>query len=244
MADVSACFLGDPEPGDQPVPLRYSCSTHHRHTAGQRVPDSQETKMTNSSIRLSTRVVGILVLIPLAAIVTWWVVELNDLWPRGQALKDALSPMISQDGTNQSIVASAILTNYSEIRGNAARWSGIYWGCTFGAALFSALAGLILKLESIPIEDKPRKDVSATLAVTAAILVTISTSGDFQRKWQANRIAAAELERAGYAFLGSGGTDPLPFHATIGKTLHKRHMAIVGGSEEEASSYEGIKDGS
>lgn len=106
-------------------------------------------------------------------------------------------------------------------------------GCTFVAALFSALAGLVLKLESIPIEDKPRKDVSATLAVTAAILITISTSGDFQRKWQANRIAAAELELAGYAFLESGGTDPLPFHAIIGKTLHKRHMAIVGGSEED-----------
>ena len=189
--------------------------------------------MTNNGIRLSTSVIGILVLILVAAVVSWWVAESNNLWPRGQALMEALSSMISQEKTDQSIVARAILTNYVEIRGNASRWSGIYWGCTFVAALFSALAGLILKLESIPIEDKPRKDVSATLAVTAAILITISTSGDFQRKWQANRIAAAELERAGYAFLESGGTDPLPFHAIIGKTLHKRHMAIVGGSEEE-----------
>jgi len=199
--------------------------------------------MTNNGIRLSKSVIRILVLVPIVAIISWWVVEAYDLWPRGQALKDALSPMISEEKTDQSIVAKAILTNYTEIRGNASRWSGIYWGCTFIAALFSALAGLILKLESIPIEDKPRKDVSATLAVTAAILITISTSGDFQRKWQANRIAAAELERAGYAFLESGGEEPRSFHATIGKTLHKRHMAIVGGSEEEIILYEGKKGG-
>jgi hypothetical protein len=204
----------------------------------------QEIKMANNGLRLSKNVVGILVVVPIIAIVSWWVVEAYDLWPRGQALKDALSPIISHENTNQSIVAKAILTNYLEIRGNASRWSGIYWGCTFVAALFSALAGLILKLESIPIADKPRKDISATLAVTAAIVVTISTSGDFQRKWQANRIAAAELERVGYAFLESGGAEPLYFYSVIGKTLHRRHMAIVGGSEEESNSYKGVKTGS
>jgi hypothetical protein len=152
--------------------------------------------------------------------------------------------MITNEITEQSIAATAIRTNYLEIRGNASRWSGIYWGCTFAAALFSALAGLILKLESLPIEEKPRKDISATLAVTAAILITISTSGDFQRKWQANRIAAAELERAGYTFLAAGGETPRSVHATIGKILHRRHMAIVGSTEGEAISLDSIVDGS
>ena len=189
--------------------------------------------MTSSRIRLNTSVVGGLILVPLILVLVWWLLESNDTWPRGQALENALSPVIADEATDQAIVARAILTNYLEIRANASRWSGVYWGCTFLAALFSALAGLILKLESIPLAEKPRKDISAALAVTAAILVTISTSGDFQRKWQANRIAAAELERAGYAFLASGGIDPLSYHTIIGNTLRQRHMAIVGGNDRE-----------
>jgi hypothetical protein len=200
--------------------------------------------MTYNGIRLSKSIVGVLVSLPIAAVVIWVIMESNDSWPRGQALSHALTPMITNENTEQSIAAAAIRTNYLEIRGNASRWSGVYWGCTFAAALFSALAGLILKLDSLPIEEKPRKDVSATLAVTAAILVTISTSGDFQRKWQANRIAAAELERAGYAFLASGGINPRAVHATIGKTLHRRHMAIVGSTEGETISYVPMEDGS
>ena len=200
--------------------------------------------MTYNGIRMSTSVVSVLVSLPIAAVVIWAIMVSNNAWPRGQALNDALTPMITVEKTDQSIVAAAILTNYLEIRGHASRWSGVYWGCTFAAALFSALAGLVLKFESLPIEEKPRKDVSATLAVTAAILVTISTSGDFQRKWQANRIAAAELESIGYALLASGGINPRSFHATIGKTLHRRHMAIVGSTEGETISHELIEDGS
>jgi hypothetical protein len=59
------------------------------------------------------------------------------------------------------------------------------------------------KLESILRNEAIKKDVAA--AVAAAILITISTSGDFQRKWQANRTAAAELERIGYDFLEKSG---------------------------------------
>ena len=190
--------------------------------------------MTNSRIRLKISVLGVLIMVPMMPVIVWWVLESNDMWSRGQALENALRPVIENKTTDKAVVAKAILTNYLEIRGNASRWSGVYWSCTFLAALFSALAGLILKIESLPIEEKPRKDVSATLAVTAAILVTISTSGDFQRKWQANRIAAAELEGAGYAFLASRGKNPLSYHAIIGKTLYQRHMAIVGGSDREA----------
>lgn len=46
------------------------------------------------------------------------------------------------------------------------------------------------------------------MAVGAALLITVSTSGDFQRKWQANRIAAAELERLGYLLLETGADQP------------------------------------
>ena len=63
-------------------------------------------------------------------------------------------------------------------------------------------------------------------------MITISTSGDFQRKWQANRIAAAELERTGYEFLEKDGAEARSYLAAVGPILLRRHLAIVGGSEQ------------
>jgi hypothetical protein len=84
--------------------------------------------------------------------------------------------------------------------------------------------------------------LAALLAVASALMVTISTSGDFQRKWQANRIAAAELERTGYEFLQRDGADARSSLAAVGLILHGRHMAIVGGSEQRSPSKDSAKE--
>lgn len=182
--------------------------------------------------RSSFRIITILVVVVLATAIAWWALETRNTWPRGQALADALTPVTLEAGTDRALVAQTILTNYREVRANAKRWSGVYWGCTFVAALFSALAGLILKLESLPLGEKAKKDIAAVLAVSAAILVTISTSGDFQRKWQANRVAAAELEQAGYTFLADQAGAARPYLNVVARILHQRHLAIVGLGEE------------
>ena len=83
--------------------------------------------------------------------------------------------MIEKQNTEQSLVARAILDNYLETRANAARWSGVYWGFTFAAAVLSALAGLILKLETMVKNEGVKKDVAAAFAVAAALLITIRT---------------------------------------------------------------------
>lgn len=160
-------------------------------------------------------------------------------WPRSDALSVALQPLLNEQAGDQSLVASAILENYNETRSNAARWSGVYWGFTFLAATLSALAGLILKVESI-LKDRQemKKDIAALLAVVSALLITISTSGDFQRKWQANRVAASELERTGYAFLEKKTADPRKYFADIGNILHKRNLAIVGNIDQRQSETE------
>ena len=77
--------------------------------------------------------------------------------------------------------------------------------------------------------------------MAAALLITISTSGDFQRKWQANRIAAAELERTGYEFLEKDGADARSYLAAVGPILLRRHLAIVGGSEPRKAPPEPAK---
>jgi hypothetical protein len=100
------------------------------------------------------------------------------------------------------------------------------------------LAGLVLKLESILKNEAVKKDVAAAFAVTAAVLITISTSGDFQRKWQANRTAAAELERLGYDFLATNGASPRSYLAAVGKILMTRHSAILGSTDPARTAAE------
>lgn len=175
--------------------------------------------------------IGLLVVAVLVA-ATWGFFAYRATWPRGEALEAALKPLIDKKGTEQSLVASAILDNYVETRANASRWSGIYWGFTFAAAALSALAGLVLKLESLIKKEAVKKDIAALFSIAAALLITISTSGDFQRKWQANRIAAAELERTGYELLEKDGANPRSYLANVGQVLLRRHMAIVGSTEQ------------
>ena len=163
----------------------------------------------------------------------WLFLESRDTWPRGEALSMALRPIIENPNTDQSLVARAILDSYLETRADASRWSGVYWGFTFAAAALSALAGLILKFETIVKNEGVKKDWAASLSITAALLITISTSGDFQRKWQANRIAAAELERIGYEFLEKDAANARSYLAPVGQTLFRRHMAIVGSTEKQ-----------
>lgn len=162
----------------------------------------------------------------------WWCYEHRDTWQRGEALSTAMKTVIDRAGTDQSLVAGIILDSYQETRSNAARWSGIYWGFTFFAAIFSALAALVLKAETIIRNEAAKKDIAALLSVMAALFVTVSTSGDFQRKWQANRVAAAELERAGYRFLENNGAEPRSYLASVGDILLRRQLAIAGGSEK------------
>ena len=160
----------------------------------------------------------------------WWFFHYRSTWPRGEALCSALAPLIGGTNADTSLTASAILDNYVETRANASRWSGIYWGFSFGAAALSALAALILKLESFLKNEGVKKDLAAMLSICAALLVTVSTSGDFHRKWQANRIAAAELERLGYQFLVQPDAKPRAYLSSVATILHTRHVVIVGTS--------------
>ena len=168
----------------------------------------------------------------------WWYLNAKGTWQRGEALAIALQPTIDGKNEEKALVARVILNNYRETRGNAVRWSGVYWGFTFTAAIFSALATLILKLESFIRNDSTKKDLAAALSVTAALLITISTGGDFQRKWQANRVAAAEIESTGYKFLEKNGENARSYLDAIGRSMLKRQLSIVGSTQQTDSAQE------
>ena len=96
----------------------------------------------SSSVGL--RVLACILVLAVVTASTWWFLEERNTWPRGEALGDALRPVVEGKNSEQALVARAIWDNYLETRSNASRWSGVYWGFTFTAAVFSALAALCL----------------------------------------------------------------------------------------------------
>jgi len=137
-----------------------------------------------------------------------------------------------------------IIKNYHEFRGNTVRWSAAYFGCLFGSASLSALAALFLKLEVLRDSPKLRTDIAASLATVAALLVTLSTTGDFQRKWQANRGAAGEMENLAYELIRPSAVTNLDAIVTrIQEITERRNRAIVGEPAEFASKESPLPSG-
>lgn len=67
-------------------------------------------------------------------------------WPRTDSLGTSLQPELNEPTSDRFQIANAILMNYEETRSNTARWNEVYWGFTFTAAIFSALAGFTLNV--------------------------------------------------------------------------------------------------
>ena len=151
---------------------------------------------------------------------------------RGMALDDLVE--LFQPGTEK--LGKVILENYREFRGNTIRWSAAYFGCLFGSALLSAMAALCLKLELLSGWPKLKSDLAASLAIVAALLITLSTTGDFQGKWQANRLAAAEMENLAYELARSSA--PANVDAILDRIQRineMRHRGIMGEFFESGS---------
>jgi hypothetical protein len=139
------------------------------------------------------RIIAIISIVAVVGIIaaSWAIYHNVKFQPnRGIAMNDLKALFRSEDKQ----LGEVIIKTYGEYRGNAVAWSAVYFGCLFGSAFFSAMAALFLKLEILLERQKLRNDLAAVLATVAALLVTLSTTGDFQRKWQANRIAASAMQ--------------------------------------------------
>lgn len=183
--------------------------------------------MDEAGGRRTGRWVALAVVLGVVAVAAF--VAFRDHWPRSEGLVQALAVEAQAKNPDRATVAVILHAAFSETRANASRWSGIFWGFSFAAVALSAVAGLILKLEAIPWSDTARKDAAATLSVLSALIVTISTNGDFHRKWQANRLAAAQIEDLSYRFLRDPATDPRRHLTELGRIQLQRQMEIVGG---------------
>jgi len=94
--------------------------------------------------------------------------------------------------TEKAMVKTLVDKDFEEFRSNTRNWSFVYHLFLFGAAILSVSAALLLKLEGT-LDIKKRNNWGAALAATSALLLTIMTSGGFQRKWEGNRIAAFQV---------------------------------------------------
>ena len=135
----------------------------------------------------------VLVVVPFAGWLIW-----NNL---GQTRGVALGHIVGQTPAPLAGLAELISGAYHEYRANAVRWSFVYFGCLFGSAFLSALAGVILKLESFGRNEKRQRDLAALSAALAALLITLTSIGAFEQKWRANRHAADALEALSFELL-------------------------------------------
>lgn len=87
---------------------------------------------------------------------------------RGQFRGTAVDHIPDLVGAPNDRLASLVVDNYREYRGNSVRWSGVYFGCIFGAAALSAFAALFLKLSILDKHERLQKDLSAILATICA----------------------------------------------------------------------------
>lgn len=127
-----------------------------------------------------------------------------------------------------------ILDNYHEYRANTVRWSFAYFSCIFGAAIFSAFSALILKLDLLQDRKQLRNDIAAILSTLAALFITLSTVGDFQRKWQTNRMAASGMEILAYELLKSDSkSTPKSILSEIQRINLARNQEIIGRNDTD-----------
>ena len=200
-----------------------------------------EQQAADSRTRKRHLVAWLVTLLALAAVVVigWQAVST----PRGSGLLHTLPTLLPELPKDEQRLGQIILDNYQEYRANARNWSAAYFGCLFFSAVCAALAGLVIKLEFFLKNDGLKKDLGAVLAMLAALLITLSTVGGFHQRWWANRLAAAKIERLGYAFMAADRKGTLEaFSSQVQAISYERNEEIVSDDSDRSKATETRKE--
>ena len=144
-----------------------------------------------------------------------------------------LPPAISPE-TWRSSLAAAVDKHEQKFAKSKKRWNKWYYGCLYGSVTLSALAALVLKLEFVGDEDKWQNDVAALFATMAAILGTVMSAGNFERRWRAARRARAALLQLKIELLDPG-VDPVHVRQNL--------QRVITIYDEEAAGERDFGDG-
>ena len=191
----------------------------------------------------SILIISLILIVGVVAIVVWRSVETS----RGEGIARIVGDDKNPDkhpgllSNEQRPLGSIILANYDEYRDNTIRWSAAYFSCLFLSAVFSASAGFVLKMKAFSNASVLKEDLAALLAMLAALLITLSTVGDFQRKWQANRIAASDTEALAYDLIKTpfGEDEKAKLISRLQEISTARNREIVG--DKPGSNTQGGK---
>ena len=187
-------------------------------------------RTTDNQVRKHTLRVALVVLAVAAIVAIIYGTRVVIEAPRGKGILTVLPKFLTGLPPQEKMIGQAILQNWIEYRHNAVLWSAAYFSCLFFSATFSAVAGLVLKLEFFLKNAELKKDLSAFLAMFAALLITLVTVGDFQKKWRANRLAATQMENLAYEFITADRKNTLAeFSLKIQQINMLRNQEIVGG---------------
>lgn len=196
--------------------------------------NTPESKAGNRKPQTPSRlilIVSLIIILGVVAIVVWRSVAT----PRGDAIAKIIGT--AGDDKNPGILPNEqkplgiiIWANYDEYRDNTMRWSAAYFSCLFLSAVFSATAGFVLKIKAFNGASVWKEDLAALLAMLAALLITLSTVGDFQRKWHANRIAASDTEALAYELIKTpfGDAEKAKVISSLQEISTNRNREIVG----------------
>jgi len=126
----------------------------------------------------------------------------------------------------QQTVVEKIGDDYQEYREAASMWRGVYHTFQFGAAILSAVAALVLKLDGVG-SLQARNNWGAALAASSAIFIALLTTGRFKDKWEANRVAAFAVRDLGYE-IETTEANPDKILTELRQIGLTRNNAIVG----------------
>jgi hypothetical protein len=99
--------------------------------------------------------------------------------------------------------------------------------CLYGSIALSALAALVLKLESVDLKIGLQKDLAASFAALAAILGTVMTAGNFESRWLAARRARARLQQLRIE-LRDPSVDPVHVRKNLQQVIATYDEDVVG----------------
>ncbi len=134
-------------------------------------------------------------------------------------------------------VAVRINKKHSEYRTNTFWWSFAFHGSLLGAAFLSAASGIILKIESVGEQrEKLKKDIAAICAGSAALLLTISGTMNFNRKWESNRVAGYQAENLLYEISTASSNDLPRAYRRLQEIVARQNEGILGQQSVSTNS--------
>lgn len=105
-------------------------------------------------------------------------------------------------------------------------WSAIYNSCLVGAAILSAAAAVVIKVDAWKIYAS---DTAAVCAGLSALLNSLNLGGGFDRKWRANRAARSRINQL-LVDLSDPTSDMPNIRAEFKKIVNDQDIAIMGHS--------------